>query len=299
MVTILPCTLEGKKKMISFHEGQSFGPASNYSRGFRAADVVDLERIAKCLERFVWSPIVWRDGVRRQDNFLFADYCVLDFDTPEMSLRQALHSFCDMRHIIGVTKSHHKDKNGEVCDRFRVVIPFEERITDLRHYRYVMYKILSRHPVDKVCKDGARFFYPCTDIISLDKEGYNEEVPPVPDYFERASEKQIEACRIGHSSGERVRSFFKRNYRANNRNNTIYGVSKDLAALGYEGEQIFQIVKKFMDEVHHSLHLSDSEIKAVVKNGSSKIATCAEAPARASARQVPYKYPSQGEPVYE
>ena len=130
----------------------------------------------------IWSGITWSGGHRREQNFLFSDYCVLDFDSGELSLAAAVRSFCDANHIIGTTRSHQRSKaDTQPCDRFRVAIPWERRITDIKTYRFNMFKLTEKYPVDPKCIDGARLFFPCTCVVSSSSEGFRQEVREPPD----------------------------------------------------------------------------------------------------------------------
>lgn len=115
---------------------------------------------------------------------MFADWIGFDFDSGEMTLGDALNSFCDMIHVIGVTMSHQTEP--EWTDKFRVLFPLERRIENLALYRHQLKIGLKKWPADEKCKDGARLFYPCREIVSVCTEGYSweidEDVEPEPDY---------------------------------------------------------------------------------------------------------------------
>jgi hypothetical protein len=164
--------------MICFHWNQTYDKRA-YGRGFLIADTNDLERIARGISKFVWSGIIWEGGVRQEAKFIRAEYAVLDFDDGELTLEGAKRRFSDVAHIIGTTKSH-----TELQHRFRVVIPFEKPITVLRDYRYNMSKLCDLYESDAQCKDGARFFYPCKEIISVYKDGDAMDVRRTPKEFE-------------------------------------------------------------------------------------------------------------------
>jgi hypothetical protein len=115
----------------------------------------------------IWSPICWRNNERKSDEFYCSDFLVLDYDDGRITLDDAKEWAKDFSHVIGTTKSHQKEKSGLVCDRFRVVVPWENRITDLATYRQNMERILSMMGSDRACKDGARIYQPCTNIVSV------------------------------------------------------------------------------------------------------------------------------------
>jgi hypothetical protein len=142
-----------------------------------------MNRVAEGIVRFPWSPCVWRDGDKRNANFLYADLLALDFDSPEMPLAQAVNAFSDMAHVIGTTKSHQREKNGVVCDRFRVVLRLESRIENLGDFKETLSFAMRHYPADEACKDGGRFFWPCREIVSVEPEGFTADVhfAPPPD----------------------------------------------------------------------------------------------------------------------
>ena len=224
--------------MISYHLRKPDADRPNaYSRDFKWADIDDVTRLAKCATGFVWSPIVWADGVRRQDHFRAVNWCVLDFDNGEMTLAEAERLFCDMVHFVGTTKSHRKEKGGMVCDRFRVAMRFEKPITSLQVYKYNMHKILDRYPCDKACKDGARFFYPCQGITQMEADGYHVEVDEaVPDGFDMP--RSFSAYKAAGILPPWAASQLGTVWPEHTRNTTIYRVAKDLAKVGMDIDEI-------------------------------------------------------------
>jgi hypothetical protein len=206
-----------------------------YAAGFRVADLDDVKRLAVGISKFVWSGIIWKDGKRRQDHFLHSDWCVLDFDSPEMSLAEAIRIFCDCRHIIGTTKSHLVNKGGIQCDRFRVAIPWSRRITDLHEYRYNMGRMANAYPIDGQCKDGARYFFPCKEIVSVSEEEYVQEVhaappPPPPRRAIQGAMPGLVRYQLTHVLG------------IGNRNLDCWRISKDLARAGFSADQVISFI---------------------------------------------------------
>lgn len=252
--------------MISYHLTRD-GKGDAYARGFKAADVGAIKRLEKAVTGFVWSPCIWRDGVRKQDNFLRADWCVLDVDSPEMPLAEACKRFGDMVHIIGTTKSHLKDKGGVVCDRYRVMLLFERAITNLRDYRYTMSRVVRRYPVDQQPKDGARFFFPCTEIIQSSAEGYVEECLEAPETFEHPDQGWYEAYAEAGTLPPFARWALTSIIPVGERNTTFFRASKDLTKTGIKRTEIVQMIiasKTYGNQVSPDLVL---EIESCVGNG--------------------------------
>ena len=134
-----------------------------------APSLVDL---ADTISRYPWTPAIYRGGVRRESHFLQSRLIVLDYDEG-LTLADAQRKFARFRNIIGTTKSHQKPKGEHPpCDRFRVVLFFMYNLYSMRMYKenYAAYVKLAKS--DEKVKDGARFFFPCSEIISCN-EGYS------------------------------------------------------------------------------------------------------------------------------
>jgi hypothetical protein len=230
--------------MISYHLEKPLPERKQgYAKGFKVADIDDLERLGRGISQYVWSPCVWKDGRRLQDNFIGADWAALDFDSGEMTLAEAQSRFCDMMHIIGTTKSHQIGKGGHSpCDRFRVLLRFDKRITDLRVYRWAMHRLLDAYPeADSACKDGARFFYPCKDIVQIETDGFREEVDfKVPDWFGQPPAYQMlrEAGIIPTWTRQLLTGLIPEGQR----NVTIYRMAKDLTFVGFSEDAIMGLI---------------------------------------------------------
>lgn len=259
--------------MISYHLDPPLSVASGYASGFKIADINDVDRLARGISSYVWSPCIWQDGRRRQENFLRADWCVLDFDSPEMSLDQACRIFCDTVHIVGTTRNHQKEKHGVTCDRFRVMIRFSTSITALADYRHTMATVLERYPADPAPKDGARFFYPCTRIVSSASEGFTEPVLVAPTRDELAAaarhfNRQAQHRRYG-TLPPWVKDFLVKGKlcKSQGRSNSVYAVARAMAELGRPLEEVLsRIAAAPIDR----REFEDSELLAAAKNGFKK-----------------------------
>jgi len=110
---------------------------------------------------FSYSQYNFKGGYREGKNNLGnANIIFLDFDNG-LSIEEAKDKFKKVSHCIVTTKSHRKDKNGVVCDRFRVAIPLNTPMNiPVSEYRDLLDTIYKRIGcVDPSTKDIARFFY--------------------------------------------------------------------------------------------------------------------------------------------
>lgn len=135
---------------------------SNDIQNFRTI-ALSFESILEVTCSRNYSAIRFAHNTRNSANFLSADLCILDFDG-NVPLDEAKLLFADYQAIILTTKSHRmSSKNGmeiEKRDRFRVIIPFNKRITSINVFERVMKNVTSDFNSDEACVDGARFFYP-------------------------------------------------------------------------------------------------------------------------------------------
>lgn len=108
-----------------------------------------------------YSPFQYRENYRKEDNSVLtnANCIFLDFDDG-LSIDKAKGVFSHLCYVLATTKSHQKEKNGKVCDRFRIVIPCETNITLCKEdYKELMNDIITTYGADRACKDIARFYY--------------------------------------------------------------------------------------------------------------------------------------------
>lgn len=166
--------------MISIHDASDKTP-ERMARDWRTAACGDVHALGWLMLAYTWSPIVWTDGRRLQANFLHADFLALDFDSPEFPLAHARRAFAGLTHVIGTTRNHQREKNGVVCDRFRVAIPFAQRITECELYKHnVLLAFAMFEHCDEACKDGARPFFACREIVEIEDDGEPWDVDPLP-----------------------------------------------------------------------------------------------------------------------
>lgn len=75
-----------------------------------------------CLAHFEESRTA-PEGHRKKDNFIQGQNMIA-FDIDEgLTLREAIQKLTNYKYIIYTTKSHQREKNGIVCDRFRIILP--------------------------------------------------------------------------------------------------------------------------------------------------------------------------------
>lgn len=239
---------------LSVSRSKSFEPNSH--RYFSVKAVPKMLQFLQVMVSDVWSPIIWEGGLRRRDHFKSCKYAALDFDTGEWTLAIA-EAWCREQRlsaIIGTSKSHQKEKrsaSGVVkppVDRFRLVLPFGEAVTDKQTYEFNMRKLCSRLPCDSSCVDAARFFYPCTAVtFSQLVEGSGLAVlpPPAPVDEDGANKRAILEMEFAKKTGVLpawVGAVLKYGCEEGGRHKVCYRLGANLIHAGYSELEIVALV---------------------------------------------------------
>ncbi len=184
---------------FSFHRNKSF-KENQYASGWERSSGWDL--LLRAMTKVAWSSCIWSRHpdpgsvppwtmrnyanypYRAQDHFLYSDFMALDIDDGA-SLEEVAESLRDSAFIIGTTKSHRKEKitdSGIVkppCDRFRLVVPWERRITDIEEFRESMQQYGKKFGADRSKLNGGMYFWPCNEIIFNHGPGHDLELASV------------------------------------------------------------------------------------------------------------------------
>lgn len=238
--------------MFSFSKKASNLEAGAYTHGWSIAPDMPLERMAKCIDGYVWSPIVFKNRHRIASNFLSSHFCALDFDDPDNSLDRALQYFGETRCLVGLSRNHQKQKKDQPpCDRFRVVIPWDKPIfssevyiASMRNAMREMERCAELVP-DRACKDAARFFYPSRVIKIIDGEDlFTQKVVCLAKLQENAKRNDQMRERTQTLSPE-VITILTRVIPVGERNTTLYLLANRMARAGFEMDTI-------LDKIVHS-----------------------------------------------
>lgn len=139
----------------------------------------NLNELSDYIRNSPWAPGIF-NGRRAISDLHRIGLLVLDVDAGE-TLGSAVERFKDFKHIIATSRNHQKEKNGVVCDRFRVVLFLDSEITNDKDFKATWETAYKRWQfIDKACKDSSRFFYPSPEIISINESGRHYPVSVAP-----------------------------------------------------------------------------------------------------------------------
>lgn len=229
--------------MFMWHDDvRNIGNGKMYWKGWRGKVVPTAGELAELVKTYVNSPCLWASGVRKKDNFRLAEWIGLDFDEG-MTIDEAMKIFEPYVHVIGTTKSHQVDKGGVKCDRFRVFLKLQTRIKSKNAYEATVGWWIKEHGADKACRDGARFFWPCKDIVVV--KGWGKLVPIVIPPRKKPISKLKD---IKIYSGENYRilpTWIKhvlKDGTSASRNTVTYKIARDLCKLGYSQNEVVDLI---------------------------------------------------------
>src|SRR5690606_36016887 len=117
---------------------------------------------------------------RKSKNAQKTNLVILDIDEPQIkypdlnSRKEKLQTF---NHIVSTTKSHQKEKNGVICDRYRTIFICNEFIKDARLYKRQVLDTAEYFGLkcDERCVDLGRFFFKSREIVSHNFSGISFE----------------------------------------------------------------------------------------------------------------------------
>ena len=114
-----------------------------------------------------------KEDYRLDDNFDGdVDFLILDIDEA-CTLDQAIELFKPYKFLLVTTKSHQKEKNEIICDRFRLFFPLDATIHIREHMEQLYLNAIEKYPfIDLKCKNVSRLFYASpTDSLIYRNEG--------------------------------------------------------------------------------------------------------------------------------
>lgn len=236
------------------------------------AEVASVDELIEIISKKSWSSAVFKHNYRSNATFDFEDMITLDVDGG-CSLNSAMQIFADYKHVISTTRNHQKSKNGEICDRFRVVLFLSERITTKSTHSATYQHLLTKFPFcDEKCKNPGRHFYASNSVVSVNRNGLL--IDPV-----HASEpEQTSTWFVSDESlppvEQRISDFKKflakiKPESVSGRNNQIFTLSsighRDYA-LEYDAEQdVLEALLEF--NARSASPLSRNEMLFAIKNG--------------------------------
>lgn len=242
--------------------------SKHITEGFKAMRI-PFEKVTDLVKSdFNYSAGCFDKGYRKADNYLnYSDMIIFDVDDG-LTIQDAKDMFMPFDYIIATTKSHQKDKNGIVCDRFRIILPTDTPINLSKDdYSKMMQEVYKDYPfVDTVCKDASRFYYPSKDSIVFKHSGFcnfswedyhkrviqNEEKEKIKNEIKKNISDAFSIKKLEYGNGEKIDYIrniaktekllellkYSEKYVSGQRNKTLYSYGRYFIDLGMNDDEV-------------------------------------------------------------
>lgn len=236
---------------------RAYNPGADFTYAYRWHK--STNKLSHDITRSVWSGSVFKSDHRCDANWIFSDWCVLDFDDGTTIDEAVENLFCDYLHLIGTTKSH-----TDAHHKFRVAIPWAKRITCPNVYRGNIDAIVARYDSDPQCRSLQHAFAPCRAIVHVnrDPDAYRMEIdeslrrePPPP---WDGTAVPLTRTTICYLMGKPIVS--------GSRDRTVFGIAKDLIKSGMNDKSVFENLARLDVRPRFSDEYINKKIIAARKN---------------------------------
>lgn len=254
---------------------------------FKPVEVNNLYDFVEFATKHNYSTGIFKDNYRNKANFLEAECIALDVDNEDprdnYTIASAKKIFADYKHIIMPSRSHQKEKNGRVADRFRVILFLERPITDAKDFTATWSSLLEYYPAaDKACKDASRFYYPSPEAYSVNEHGRSW---PVTEYV---APEPVDTTTISTNDdlGQLARStmnFLIYGAPAGYRNARLFKAAKDMQEQGFSIEECKARVSQMIASTGNwgTQYLNETDIMTITN----------------AYKEAPMYEPREGEPL--
>jgi len=242
-----------------------FSMSGDITEGFVANEKITWKEMHKVVTRdgLQYSAHRFKNGYRKKDNVITSfSLLILDVDggTP---LEVAKIVLSDFTHMIATTKSHQKDKNGVVADRYRILIPMEYTLDlNAEQYQKFMRNVMDDLPIelDVACSDIARFFYGSTG-----EYWYNDGVLMNCDKYVANTGESENYRKSGNALSKKnisgISQYIIRNQHSG-RNNALVRLALLLMDSGYTHDECKQEIERVNRQFDNPL--SESELRKTI-----------------------------------
>lgn len=219
-----------------------------YGEGFAPIEVKTMSAVAKVATKkdMNWSCGVYEDNHRHLDNFLEANLIGLDIDNDgkedeTMSLEEAKEIFSEYVHLIITSRSHQKEKEGRITDRFRVVLKLSKPITTTDEFYATWQHLKNKWPaIDNKCKDPTRMWFCGGTVVTKSEQGHlidPVEAMPKEEYEPLALDTSVR----GKPSALTV-DFIINGAPKDTRHDRLYKAARDLHEQGYGYDKAVEVL---------------------------------------------------------
>lgn len=236
---------------------------SNYgkSKTYTPVEISNYSELEKVILSQPYSLAIFKDNLRNKENFLQTELVGLDFDEG-VTLQEAEDLLKDYMYVIAPTKSHRKEKNGNVCDRFRVILFLSEPITDNATFEATWHSVYEKFPkIDKACKDSCRYFDPSTEVYRFNSKGI-KITPVAPKPKEVKAPVEVSPGQTGKLA-KRTLEFLTLGTQPGQKHHELYAAARDAHQNLYSIEWFSQQVELLAEKTGDDSYVDSGAIKTI------------------------------------
>lgn len=251
------------------HNVNDIGDHSKYARGWNVRLYDSLTKLAQNCLTNLNSPIIWKYGVRKIENFNFSEFLVVDVDNDSrLSLEAAMEKYARYKHIIGTTKSHQLLKGEIVSDRYRIFLPMERRINTSTDYKALNAVEAARCGGDFQSACASQHFMPLTRIVSIQEVGRLTpyEIPKIQRRKEISPQSNLVARHIPNY----IKDWLEGYVADGERNISCFKAACGLLKRGFSADETFEIIYNSALPVGRSEAI-EREVRSVIRNAGRRV----------------------------
>lgn len=252
---------------FSLHPNEAdVGNHALYAKGFGVKVYKEIWRLAQACTVKLNSPSVWKYGIRKQENFAFSEFAVIDCDDGLMTLQEAQEEFREYVHIIGTTKSHGRLKGNKVCDRYRIFLRLEKRLLKADDYQSTNVALAKKYGGDMQATAAHMAFMPLKEIVGFSQEGNCVPIVSCPSV-------KVQKNRIANAMGSDsriipnyIQGWLTSGAPTGQANLTCFKIASGLAKRGFYEDEIVEIILNSSVPTDRSTQV-EKEVRSAVRSG--------------------------------
>ncbi|MDB4681374.1 hypothetical protein OAE88_00540 [bacterium] len=237
--------------------------SKDITKGFKKK-VVPFEIIHEVVtnDDFKYSAGTFKGGHRNKENYeKKQNLVIIDIDDG-MKLETAKIMFSDYKCFMATTKSHQKEKNDLVCDRFRIIFITDRTIKlDSETYGKFMKNVYESLgvPADQSCSDSSRFYFGAEGDYWYSEGSKLLEISDLIPDTTKSKERDVMLSSSGIGSTDGAERFLLEEAVNGNRNHTMLRYALLIKDSGYSLEDAKEKVLSFNDKLPDGLSVKEIE----------------------------------------
>ena len=245
--------------LIHFSISDTQHSSGNYVDGFTWASFtwLDLHRVTKIM---AYSNSSFKYGHRSNDNVQgYGQLLIYDIDDG-LTMQEAKKVLEGFKMLMVTTKSHQIEKNGLICDRYRIIFITDRTIKlDSESYSNFMTNVYESLgiPADESCKDSSRAYYGAKGEHWYSEGTKLFEISNLIPSTTKETEHKVMLRKSSIGNTEGIERFLLEEAVRGARSNSILKYGMFLVSSGYEYQDVEEKVLLFNERLPEPLTIKE------------------------------------------